>query len=129
MKTKTKIPGVTLGGEHNGSSLAGYMSAPYKALRTLLGPPNCEGDGYKVSTEWVVTFGGQTYTIYDYKETRGYDRDLPSVRTFRALPVYDWHIGHGGGSRANISAFRNAVMAAVEALDDVGPPEPSPSIH
>jgi hypothetical protein len=117
MKTKTKVPGVTLGGENCGTSLAGYLSASYKDLVKLLGRPNCEGDGYKVSTEWVLTFRGETFTLYDYKETRTYDRDLPSVQAFRRLPMFDWHIG---ANSKNVSAFRDAIGAALDALDSDG---------
>jgi hypothetical protein len=59
----------------------------------LFGEPNQSSDGYKVSSEWLVTDGEQTFSIYDYKETCLYSDDLPSVEEFRALPEYEWHIG------------------------------------
>ena len=66
------------------------------------GPEN-SGDG-KVSTEWVLSFKGQVFTLYDY-------RGSSSVEEFRALPSYDWHIG--GNDLAPVAAFKTAVEKAL----------------
>lgn len=111
----TKIPGVTLGGDLNGTSLCGYVEASYAQLKALLGEPNADGDGYKVSTEWVCTFEDKTFTLYDYKETNLYDdKDAPSVEEFRALKSYDWHIG--GNSREGAERFKVAIQKAIREL-------------
>lgn len=108
---KTKIEGMYLADNRSGGSLAGYMTCSYKDLRAVLGPPNSKGDEYKVSTEWVLLYRGKTWTIYDYKETRTYDRSLPSVRAFRALPEFEWHIG--GAGTAGIEEFKAAILSAI----------------
>lgn len=80
----------------NGTSLMGYFTASYAALKAAFGPPT-EGDGYKVSTEWIFTDSqGKAYTLYDWKKTNRYDPSLPGVLVFRALPEYEWHVGAEG---------------------------------
>lgn len=78
-----------------GTSLKNYFCASYKELEELLGKPNSEGDQCKVSTEWVFkeTDTGEIVTLYDYKETNLYSREMPSVEEFRSRNQYDWHIG------------------------------------
>lgn len=73
-------------------SLIGYYTTSYRKLVDMFGPPS-DGDGYKVSTEWIVTYNDSTYTIYDYKDTDLYDEFLPSVEEFRSKCYYKWHIG------------------------------------
>lgn len=100
---ETKIPGVFLAerGRSIGSSLVGYFTASYSQLELLLGPPNTESDGYKVSTEWVLQLeDGTAFTVYDYKETDMYESGLPSVAEFRKFSSYEWHIG--GPNRGNM---------------------------
>lgn len=114
---KTKVPNLTLldrfGG---GTSLIGYMTASYKDLHRVLGPPNVEA-GDKVSTEWAVKYKGYAFTIYDYKETNIYDRSLPSVRKFRSLPSYEWHIG--GHGTLGLEEFKRAILEAIENTGEV----------
>ena len=64
----------------------------YAQLVEVFGEPNCEGDGYKVSTEWVLSDGKIVVTLYDYKETNLYSEGLPTIEHFRERP-YEWHIG------------------------------------
>jgi hypothetical protein len=50
-----------------GSSLKGYINATYSQLIELLGEPTYNepsGDD-KVQVEWVVSFEGDIFTIYD----------------------------------------------------------------
>lgn len=52
-----------------GSSLKGYINATYSQLLEILGEPTYNepsGDG-KVQVEWVVSFEGDIFTIYDWK--------------------------------------------------------------
>ena len=60
----------------------------YADIRKILGNPNSEGDGYKVTTEWCIELkepsGTRTVaTIYDWKEG--------GLRCRRG--EYNWHIG------------------------------------
>ena len=112
-KSSTKAEGVTLTLEFGGGSLAGYLTASYKDLKAILGPPNVKGDGYKTSTEWNLMFQGCVFTLYDYKDTSLYDRDLPSPAAFRRLPSFDWHIG---ASRGSVNEFRAAILGAIAKL-------------
>jgi hypothetical protein len=78
----------------NGTSLQEYFPSSYKKLVEKLGEPNSEGDKYKVSTEWILEDEkGNVVTVYDYRETNLYSDGLPSVKKFRALKSYEWHIG------------------------------------
>lgn len=52
-----------------GTSLKGYINATYNQLVEVLGEPAYDtpsGDG-KVQVEWVVSFKGDIFTIYDWK--------------------------------------------------------------
>jgi hypothetical protein len=76
----------------NGTHCLGYFDASYRELRALLGAP-MDGD-HKVSTEWKLSGpGGCVVTLYDYKATNLYDNSLPTVRGFRRMKSYEWHIG------------------------------------
>ncbi len=58
----------------SGSSLKGYVNATYSQLVDLLGQPTFDepsGDD-KTQVEWVVGFGDDVFTIYDWKT---YDRN------------------------------------------------------
>ncbi len=79
--------------EFQSGHLVGEFTCSYESLVALFGEPNQPGDECKVSSEWLVTDGGQTFSIYDWKETCLYSDELPSVEEFRALPEYAWHIG------------------------------------
>ena len=79
---------VTLISDAGGTHLQGYIEARYADIRKILGNPNCEGDGYKVTTEWNIQFkepdGTRTVaTIYDWKEG--------GLRCRRG--EYNWHVG------------------------------------
>lgn len=121
----SKISNITNGGSANDTSLCGYLPAPYAALADLLGEPG-EGDGYKVSTEWVVTFKGKTFTLYDYKVTSQYEgSDAPTVEEFRAWPTFEWHVGAHTEKAAQefiavmsdaVATWRARLPACVEAM-------------
>lgn len=77
----------------NGTSLQGYFTATYAQIKAKLGKENCDGDGYKVTTEWNIEFiepdGTKTIVaIYDYK-----------ANSPPRYGAYDWHIG-GNSQRA-----------------------------
>lgn len=81
-------------GISDGTSLQGYVETSFAALQAVLGPPNCDGDEYKVSTEWTLEgAAGEAVTVYDYKMTNLYSSGLASVESFRAWPSYRWHVG------------------------------------
>lgn len=77
------------------SHLQGFVTCSYADLVQTFGNPNSEGDGYKVSTEWVIYDRADdlTITIYDWKCTELYDDYPTSVEEFRAQQSYEWHIG------------------------------------
>lgn len=92
----------------SGSGVAGYIDASFDALAKVLGPPmrseastGRDGDG-KVSTAWrlVDPATGQQFTVYEYKATRAYAGDNPSIKAFRSLSSYRWHIGANVDPRA-----------------------------
>ena len=79
-----------------GGCLNGEIDISYEKLVTLLGEPNCEGDGYKTDAEWAVSFEKETFAIYNYKTGRNYDPqygdDVENIR--------DWHIGGANKEKA-----------------------------
>jgi hypothetical protein len=83
----------------NGTSLMGYFTATYNEVVAKFGEP-LEGDGYKVSVEWIVVFEDDTVaTIYDWKtESPAYTPDEP----------YEWHIG---GHKMKAAEYILAEMA------------------
>lgn len=121
---ETRVKGVFLGGDIYETSLRDYVNASYADLVHLLGEPNGEGDGYKVSTIWELTFEGHTVTLYDYKETNLYDdKSAPSVEEFRALPSYNWHLG--GRRDLPVDKFKAAFNVALQGIGS-GEIEPLP---
>lgn len=99
--------------------LRGYLESPFSFEETVarlitLSGQDPTADGYKVSVEFVGMFGGQPFTLYDYKEDRkihigGNDKldveglaqellvKLSSVEPtpYRVKEYYDQEQGHG----------------------------------
>jgi hypothetical protein len=52
-----------------GTSLKGYVNLTYNQLVEVLGEPTFkeESGDNKTQKEWVVEFGGEVFTIYDWK--------------------------------------------------------------
>jgi hypothetical protein len=65
-----------------GTCLQGYLTATYDELVAKFGPPNTEGDGWKVRAEWTLKAKNTIVTLYDWKE---YGRPVADVT--------NWHIG------------------------------------
>lgn len=62
-------------GSVGGTSLRGYLETPWsfeETIARLLGAgfEMQDGDGDKLSVEFIGTFNGATFTLYDYKEDR-----------------------------------------------------------
>lgn len=56
----------------DGTSLRGYIRAPYRKLVATFGKP-LKGDGYKTDAEWVLEApDGTIITIYNYKIGKSY---------------------------------------------------------
>lgn len=73
------------------SWLQGNVRTNYETLVACFGPPNSNGDGYKVQAEWSLKFEDGTYaTIYDWKEGDSYHGEGCGIP---AEQVTDWHIG------------------------------------
>lgn len=60
-----------------GTCLSGYLTTPWSfeetvaRLKALSGcEPSALSDGYKCSVEFIGSFRGETFTLYDYKEDR-----------------------------------------------------------
>lgn len=122
---KTKIDSIeTDETDYVGGSLAGYISASYKDLVALFGPPNSEGDGYKVSTEWRLVFKGHHFRLYDYKDTELYDRSQPSVEEFRSFDSYEWHVGaeNEGWGKPVPTWVRQMEQAVIRAIAELHKP-------
>lgn len=94
------------------------VTASYKDLVKVLGEPNGDSDGYKVSTEWLFENNkGQIVTLYDYEETDLYSSENPSVEKFRARKSYDWHIGAHTEEQAK--EFRLWLKERLAHIDDL----------
>jgi hypothetical protein len=79
-----------------GTHLQGYFNATYSELVDAFGEPEIMNN-YKVSTEWAFSAdNGAVFTLYDYKDTNLYSRELPSPEAFRLRHMtkeYGWHLG------------------------------------
>lgn len=76
-----------------GTSLKGRIQTSYAQLVEAFGEP-IQGDGYKVSGEWVFSgLDGEVFTIYDWKSTDLYDEQALSVEEFRAQPSAEFNVG------------------------------------
>ena len=79
-----------------GGHLQAYIQVGFQALATHLGRPMpSEVDRSKSTTGWRIVddTDGRQFTVYDYDwDDRG-PGDPRTVREFRALPTYLWHIG------------------------------------
>ena len=108
----TKAIGFTMGGSVNGSSLQGYIHTSYDVLRGCFGLPTCDGDGYKVDAEWIITFNdGVVCTIYNWKDGHNYCG-------YDGLDVEDiteWHIGGVSGTGAE-SRVKEVVGAYLDKI-------------
>jgi hypothetical protein len=108
--------------------LQGMITASYKNLVKIFGKPNSKGDGYKVSTEWVLEdqFGHVVY-LYDWKSTKKYNKSEMTVKELRALPEYEWHVGGSNNYTNELKEYidymiilntmkeNNAINAAINA--------------
>ena len=69
-----------VGTKINGSSLQGYLQGvTYNDLVNTFGEPTFNpdnsGDG-KVNYEWVFEYGGEIFTVYDWKVSQDYARHI-----------------------------------------------------
>ena len=73
-----------------GTSLQGYITAPYAELVELFGKPHDFFDDFKCDAEWYVEFDdGTVATIYNWKNGRNYcGPDAPPVEA-----ITSWNIG------------------------------------
>ena len=77
-----------------GTSLQTEVIARYSDIVALFGEPE-DDDEYKVSGCWTIEGPeGAVLTIYDWKSTSLYSKELPSVREFRTSKQrHRFHIG------------------------------------
>lgn len=127
--------GFKMGGDANMTSLQGYVKTTYAKLVECFGKPTCDGDGYKVDAEWIITFAdGVVATIYNYKDGRNYCGE----EGLAVEDITEWHVGGHNGTGVesrvkeclagvkpvkeymiNMSQFRDALMTAQNAAVDV----------
>jgi hypothetical protein len=88
------------------SCLQGYVEVNYTDLVDCFGPPNCDGDGYKVDAEWMIKFEDGTYaTIYNYKDGKNYcGEDGLDVEDIKC-----WHVG--GMSKQSLWAVQDTLTS------------------
>lgn len=116
----TKVPGVKVGADTNFVHYTGHdLEASYAQLVALLGPHTTEGDQYKVTTGWDLTFttsSGQDIVVYlsDRKQTSEYDPDLWTVQEMRASPHMTWMVRGRGDEGLN--EFCKAMQEAIAKL-------------
>ena len=82
MKTLTEQEAIN---EKVTGSLKGYIHASYYELLDLLGEPTFKTKGgYKINFEWVVSYKGRIYYVYDWK-----------VYASESLtePKFKWNVG------------------------------------
>ena len=101
----------------SGTHYLDEINCSYSALVEIFGEPNSEGDGCKVSTEWILeSENGAIVTIYDYKETDLYDKELLSVEQFREQESYYWHIG--GTNHDDALLLKEFIFAKLVTFDE-----------
>ncbi len=78
----------------DGASWLKSVIIPPRDLVDLFGPP-LEGDGYKVSGEYILeSISGNVASIYEYKSTSLYDPMNPDPKVFWDSDIpYRFHIG------------------------------------
>jgi hypothetical protein len=87
----------------SGTSLRGYLNTPWSfeetvaRLVSLSGQPAESADMEKTSVQFVGTFNGEVFTLYDYKE----DREI--------------HIG--GHPKLRVDALNEVLIAQLEAVE------------
>jgi hypothetical protein len=102
-----------------GSSLQDELDISYAELVAVFGPPNSEGDPYKVDAYWRLKIDGVFCTIYNYKTGRKYlgkkGLDVEAIR--------DWHIG-GKTPQAALLVHRYLRETRSGPADNAGSDEP-----
>lgn len=98
MKLLNKQEAITaVGGTHLKAYLGGYT---YSQLVDALGEPTFpepSGDD-KIQKEWVFTYKGEVFTIYDWKT---YDEEYTTTR------LYSWNVGGKTPAYDFIEAIEN----------------------
>ena len=74
-----------------GTSLQGYIKAPYEKLLEVFGAPNSTlCDNYKTDVEWAFEFAdGTIATLYNWKNGKNYLGDEGSELN----DIYEWNVG------------------------------------
>ena len=74
-----------------GTSLQGYIKAPYEKLLEVFGAPNSKlCDNYKTDVEWAFEFAdGTIATLYNWKNGKNYLGD----EGLELNDIYEWNVG------------------------------------
>lgn len=87
--------------DDNGSYRVGEIDISYSKLVELFGKHDCF-DNYKSDAEWIVKYGNEVFTIYNYKDGKNYlGEDGKNVEEIR-----DWYIG----GKTNADEFIKALQ-------------------
>jgi hypothetical protein len=76
-----------------GTSMQGTINITYNELVRLFGEPPFDGDGEKVTCEWILDIDGHIVTIYDWKI---YQYDI------NVTELTNWHIGGNDGKSVDL---------------------------
>lgn len=101
--------------EFQSSCLQGYIDISYAELVAKLGPPNCDGDGYKVDAEWMLKVDGLYCTIYNYKTGVNY---LGPIEGTPVAQIRHWHVG--GNTKTCVDAVKSLLNWGDYAEEDAG---------
>lgn len=77
-------------GYYRVTALIAHFKAPFQDVAAKLGIPDnppCD----KTSTEWVVEFEGDVFTVYDYRMV--HPKGRLSVEQLRDGRLVEWHVG------------------------------------
>ena len=96
-----------------------FVGVTYAELCNIFGPPNSNGDGYKIDVEWLFTASAVIHglyhlelnvSIYNWKNGPNYNPE----KDFKVEYIEEWHVG-------GKSAYgKDIVLLALERLNDVG---------
>lgn len=72
--------------------------------------PNYLGGGDKTTREWYFEFEGETFTLYDWKETSEYQSGLPAYSQFWSRDKVTLHLGSRSSYSQEVK-FRDELLS------------------
>ena len=74
--------------------------------------PDYDGYGDKSTRDWTFSYGGEVFTVYDWKETSEHSPDLPHPSVFWSQPQVTLHIGSRLGTSQEVE-FKSALLSSL----------------